>query len=100
MRFLRTHSKEASQKANPIGLWFLHRLFWATDHFSLTEEVRLTMCNKIVHNKKKRKFESMAIGSNSDESVASEKSNADQLSTLPKSAVRLITINLLNNWQF
>jgi hypothetical protein len=59
----------------------LRRLFWATDRFSLTEEVMLAMCKEIAHNKKKRRLEqsmaeeSQAIGSNIEESVASEGRN-------------------------
>jgi hypothetical protein len=69
-----THITEASQNDNPIGLWFLRRLFWATDHFTPTKEVRLTMCNEIAHNKKERKLENVveegeAVRSNSDKSV-------------------------------
>lgn len=45
-------SKEASSKILPIGLWFLRRLFWATDRDQLTEEVRLEKGREIREEKK------------------------------------------------
>jgi hypothetical protein len=42
-----TLSCEASQKVRPIGLWFLRRLFWATDRAELTEEVIHKMGSEI-----------------------------------------------------
>jgi hypothetical protein len=49
-------SCEASQKVRPIGLWFLRRLFWATDRAELTEEVRLKMGREIRKEKKVKQF--------------------------------------------
>jgi hypothetical protein len=51
-----TLSCEASQKVRPIGLWFLRRLFWATDRAELTEEVRLKIGREI---RKKKKMEQL-----------------------------------------